>query len=61
MSTNPKSPAPKPPKDIEVDVKNTRYEGATIEVMAKALLQHPRKVDQKDDGEPPDETKSGGA
>ena len=30
-------------KDIEVDVKNPRYEGATFEMVVKAMLQRPRK------------------
>ena len=54
MSTNPKPPAPKPPKDIEIDVVNPRYEGATFEMVVKAMLRRPRKDDQGDDGEPSD-------
>ena len=61
MTTPTKSPAPKTPKDIEVDVKNPRYEGATIEMVVKAMLQRPRKSDQDGDGEPPDEPGSGDA
>ena len=62
MTTPPKPPAPNPPKDIEVDVKNPRYEGATFEMVVKAMLQRPRKSDQKgDDDEAPDEPESGGA
>ena len=57
MSKDPKTPAPKlpPPADIEVDVVNPRYEGATIEMVVKAMLQRPKKP------EPPDEPESGGA
>ena len=57
MSKDPKTPAPKPPPpaDIEVDVVNPRYEGATIEMVVKAMLQRPKKP------EPPDEPESGGA
>ena len=43
MTKTSKPPAPKPPKDIKVDVKNPRYEGATIEMVAKAMLQRPKK------------------
>ena len=47
MRKSTKSPASKPPKDIKVDVKNPRYEGATIEMVAKAMLQRPRKAAEK--------------
>ena len=41
---------------------NPRYEGATFEMVVKAMLQRPRKSDQKgDDDEAPDEPESGGA
>ncbi len=43
MSKDTKPPAPKPPKNIKVDVVNPRYEGATIKMMGKALLQRPPK------------------
>ena len=43
MSTEPKTPAPKRPTPIKVDVVNPRYEGATIKMMGKVLLQRPPK------------------
>ena len=44
MSEDPRNTAPKPPPpDIEVDVINPRYEGATFEMVVKAMLQRPRK------------------
>ena len=54
MSTDSKPTAPKAPKpkDIEIEVVNPRYEGATPIMVAKALLQRPKK-DEKD--EPEDE------
>ena len=45
-------PAPKPPKPLEVEVKNPRYEGATIEIVAGALLRRPKKADEGDGGDP---------
>ena len=45
--------APKPPKDIEVDVKNPNYEGATFEMVVKAMLQRPPK-EKKAKGEEPE-------
>ena len=54
MSKDTKPPAPKPPKNIKVDVRNPRYEGATIEIVVKAMLQRPRKSDQEGDGDPSD-------
>ena len=39
--------APKPPKDIPVDVKNPRYEGATIELVVKAMLRRPKKTEKR--------------
>ena len=51
MSKDTEKPAPKPPKRIKVDVKNPRYEGATIEMVADALLQRPRKADQEGSNE----------
>ena len=45
MSTDSKptaSKAPKP-KDIEIEVVNPRYEGATFEMVVKAMLQRPKK------------------
>ena len=53
MSTPPKNNTPKPPKDIKVDVKNLRYEGATFEMVVKAMLQRPRK-EKKAKGEEPE-------
>ena len=50
---------PKPPY-MDIEVVNPRYKGATFEMVVKALLQRPRKVD-KGDGDPPDEPDSGGA
>ena len=49
------------PKDIEVDVKNPRYDGATVEMVVKAMLRRPRESDQEGDGETPDEPDSGDA
>ena len=51
MSKDTEKPAPKPPKRIKVDVKNPRYGGATIEMVADALLQRPRKADQEGSNE----------
>ena len=51
MTEDPKPPAPAPPKPLDVEVKNPRYEGATIEMVAKALLRRPRKPDRDDGGE----------
>ena len=48
-------------KDIEIDVKNPRYEGATFEMVVKAMLRRPRKAGQKDNDEPPGEPDSGDA
>ena len=61
MTAPPKPPAPKTPNDIEIDVVNPRYEGATLATVAKALLQRPKKAAQTDNDEPPDEAESGGA
>ena len=61
MTKSPKPPAPKPPKNIKVGVINPRYEGATFEMVVKAMLQRPKKADQKDNDEPPDEPESGSA
>ena len=61
MSKDTKTPTPKTPKNIKVVVKNPRYEGATFEMVVKAMLQRPRKSDQKGDDEAPDEPESGGA
>ena len=49
------------PKDIKVDVRNPNYEGATFEMVVKAMLQRPKKADQKVNDKPPDEPESGGA
>ena len=61
MSKDPRTPAPELPKPIKVDVINPRYEGATFEMVVKAMLQRPRKADQKDNDEPPDEPDPGDA
>ena len=50
MSKDPEPPAPNPsPADIEIEVVNPRYEGATPIMVAKALLQRPKKKDKKGD------------
>ena len=55
MSKDPKLPAPKPPPaEIEIDVVNPRYEGATPEMVGRLLLQRPPKdekpvADEADD------------
>ena len=61
MSKDTGKSATKPPTPIKADVKNPRYEGATFEMVVKAMLQRPKKADQKDNDEPPDEPESGGA
>ena len=53
MSKDPKPPVPKPPTPIKADVKNPRYEGATIETVVKAMLQRPPKK-KKAKGEEPE-------
>ena len=53
MTTDPKPPTPKPPKNIKVDVINPDYEGATFEMVVKAMLQRPRK-EKKAKGEEPE-------
>ena len=59
MSTDTEAPATTLPADkIEIEVVNPRYEGATIEMVVKAMLQRPRKTDQEGDGEPPREPES---
>ena len=45
---------PKPPA-VEVKVVNPRYEGATFEMVVKAMLQRPRKRPDQDDDEPTDD------
>ena len=54
-----KLPAPTPPKPLDVDVKNPRYEGATPGMVVKALFRRGPKTDRqggarekKDDGPP---------
>ena len=42
-------PAPMP---IKIDVKNPRYEGATFEMVVKAMLQRPPKDENAKDKEP---------
>ena len=39
-----------PPAEIEVDVKNPAYEGATIEMVGKALLRRPPLKKPSDKG-----------
>ena len=55
-----KKPTPLP-TDIEIDVVNPRYEGATFEMVVKAMLRRPRKSDQGGDGDPSGETESDSA
>ena len=55
MSKDPRTPAPKLPKPIKVDVINPRYEGATFEMVVKAMLQRPRKRPDQDEDEPTDD------
>ena len=51
MTTDTKSNDQKPPvADIEVEVVNPRYEGATPEMLGRALLQRPQK-DEADERE----------
>ena len=45
---------PKPPY-MDFEVVNPRYEGATFEMVVKALLQRPRKADQKQASNPANE------
>ena len=52
MSTNPKPTSPNPPNEIKVDVKNPRYEGATFEMVVKAMLQRPKKDEKPKDEKP---------
>ena len=52
MNKDAKVPAPKPPPaDIEIEVLNPRYEGATFEMVVKAMSQRPRKRPDQDDDE----------
>ena len=44
MSEDTKEPVPKPPTPIKVDVINPNYEGATFEMVVKAMLQRPKKA-----------------
>ena len=55
MSKDPKPPVPKPPTPIKVDVINPRYEGATFEMVVKAMLQRPRKRPDQGEDEPTDD------
>ena len=55
MTKTTKAPSAKPPKPLDVDVKNPRYKGATIEIVARALLRRPKKGDQGDAREPQDD------
>ena len=61
MNKHSKPSAPKPPNEIKIEVVNPRYEGATFEMVVKAMLQRPKKADQKDNDEPPDEPEPGSA
>ena len=47
--TKNKTPSNDKPKPAEtkIDVVNPRYEGATVEMVVKAMLQRPRKDDDK--------------
>ncbi len=47
MNKHSKPSAPKPPTNIKIEVVNPRYEGATVEMVVKAMLQRPRKDDDK--------------
>ena len=49
------------PAYMDIEVVNPRYEGATFEMVVKAMLRRPRKADQEGDGEPPDEPESDSA
>ena len=50
MTEAPKPTTPKPPKNIKIEVVNPRYEGATFEMVVKAMLQRPRKAAEKPSG-----------
>ena len=50
MSKDPTPPVPKPPTPIKIDVVNPRYEGATFEIVVKAMLQRPKKDKKADKG-----------
>ena len=41
------------PADIEIDVDNPRYEGATPLMVARALLQRPKKDDDQRENDDP--------
>ena len=53
MSEDTKKPVSKPPKNIKVDVINPNYEGATFEMVVKAMLRRPPL--KKPEGEDSDE------
>ena len=55
MANPPRHSALKPPADIEIVVVNPRYEGATPLMVARALLQRPKKDEQDEKDEPEDE------
>ena len=38
------------PAEIKIDVVNPRYEGATFEIVVKAMLQRPKKDKKADKG-----------
>ena len=48
-------------RSVKIVANNPRYEGATFEMVVKAMLQRPRKSDQEGDGETPGEPDSGDA
>ena len=55
LKGSPTTKAPKPPRaEIAVDVVNPAYEGATIEMVGKALLRRPPKADDEGEEESPD-------
>ena len=49
------------PAYMDIKAVNPRYEGATFEMVVKAMLQRPRKSDQEGDGDPSDEPESDSA
>ena len=62
MTNNRATSKDKPkPADLKIEVVNPRYEGATVEMVVKAMLQRPKKADQGGDGDPSDKPESGSA
>ena len=51
----------KSPKNIKVEAKNPRYEGATLEMVGKALMQRPKNSDRQADDRTSEDTDSGTA